>query len=117
MKNNLFFDDVLIMDFYLKRQQLNKLKQDIDKKTEEIKHQLLKNQMLYSGTKNFSIVLNPKHRPTKDFLHLMETNNLSYLIYKHCYKENFLKACEILNINDYKSYQELWYYTLNIHKK
>ena len=117
--NSLYFEEEIIQQLYLKRKQLNKLQKEVDELTSQIKGSLQLNHMFYASTKNFTLYLNPKNKPTSNFIQMLENNGLENLVYKHCYKDNFILGCNKLDIpkEEYSNYQELWYYTLSINKK
>ena len=116
---NLLLDEKLVQELYLKRKQLNKLQKEAEELNSCLKETLLNNHMLYASTHNFTLHLNPKNKPTSNFITMLESNGLDELIYKHCYKDNFILGCNKLGIpkEDYSNYQELWYYTLSINRK
>lgn len=117
--NTLYFDEELVQQLYLKRKQLLKLQLEVEQMNKFIKDSMINNHMLYSATKHFNLHLDVKNKPTSNFITLLEDNNLTPLIYKHCYKDNFILGCNKLGISkeDYSKYQEFWYYTLNIKQK
>lgn len=110
------FDERYIEDYFKKRREMNRLKNEVDATSKEIKKILTQHGMLYASTNNYNIMMTQTHKVSNEFIQVLKDNNMNNFIVETCYLPRLQEASTILGI-DPTPYKEIYNHVLKISKK
>ncbi|OOB76798.1 MAG: hypothetical protein BEN19_03995 [Epulopiscium sp. Nuni2H_MBin003] len=110
------FQDELIGEYYQKKQELAKLKQEVKELSDTIKDTMHEYGIIYTSTENYDITIKSRNKVKPEFIEILEENNLSQYITQTCYVKDLDSASKLLDINP-AEYKELDYHYLHVSEK
>lgn len=109
-------DEKYIAEYYSKRQQLNKLKDEVEEMSEIIKLHLEKKYPLGKTYGEYAACLHTKNKLNYNFIHMLKENNMQDRIIEVCYIKDCKDIVSTFTKEDENKYYDFWYKQLFVRK-
>lgn len=111
-----YFDDKFISDYFNKRYEMNRLKNEVDDASKKIKDILLSNGMYYASTENYTVNIHKQHQSNDKFILLLKENNMANYIQEYCSVNIVDNIAHKLGV-DPKEYKDIRCHVLKVNRK